>query len=58
MAKKDYSNWTKEELNKKQKKFKYYFKFLSPQDFPQFFEAIKSRNYAKYTSNLEAELKK
>lgn len=45
------------ELNKKQKKFKYYFKFLSPQDFTQFFEAIKSGNYSKYVSNLEAELK-
>jgi len=46
-----------EELNKKQNKFKYHFKFLSPQDFPQFFEAIKAGNYAKYISNLEAELK-
>jgi hypothetical protein len=46
-----------EELNKKQNRFKYYFKFLSPQDFPQFFEAIKAGNYAKYTNNLEAELK-
>ncbi|MGB9708249.1 MAG: hypothetical protein ACPLXC_02925, partial [Candidatus Pacearchaeota archaeon] len=45
------------ELNKKQKKFKYHFKFLSPQDFPQFFEAIKKGDYSKYTSNLEAELR-
>ena len=45
------------ELNKAQNKFKYYFKFLSPQDFPQFFEAIKKKEYAKYTSNLMAELK-
>jgi len=46
-----------EELNRKQKKFKYYFKFLSPNDFSQFFEAIKVGNYAEYTSDLEAELK-
>ena len=56
-AKLKYARIHFEELNKKQKKFKYYFKFLSPQDFPQFFEAIKTGNYAKYTSNLEAELK-
>ena len=45
------------ELNKKQNKFAYYFKFLSPQDFPQFFEAIKKGKYKNYRSNLEAELK-
>ncbi|MEM4335416.1 MAG: hypothetical protein QXY61_00245 [Candidatus Anstonellales archaeon] len=56
-AKLKYARIHFEELNKKQKKFKYYFKFLSPQDFPQFFEAIRSGNYTKYTSNLEAELK-
>ena len=44
------------ELNKTQSKFKYYFKFLSPQDFAQFFEALKNKNYQKYVSNLEAEL--
>ncbi len=56
-AKLKYARIHFEELNKKQEKFKYYFKFLSPQDFPQFFEAIKPGNYAKYTSNLEAEFK-
>ena len=56
-AKLKYARMHFEELNKKQKKFKYYFKFLSPQDFAQFFEAIKAGNYATYTSNLEAELK-
>jgi type III restriction enzyme len=45
------------ELNRKQKKFKYHFKFLSPQDFQLFFEAIKKGTCAKYTSNLEAELR-
>ena len=35
--------------------FKIYESF--PQDFPQFFEAIKTENYARYISNLEDELK-
>ena len=56
-AKLKYAEEHFKELNKAQSKFKYYFKFLSPQDFPQFFEAIKNGKYAKYTSNLEAELK-
>lgn len=46
-----------EELNKKQHVHKYYFKFLSPQDFSPFFESIKKGTYREYISNLEAELK-
>jgi len=46
-----------EELNKKQHVHKYYFKFLSPQDFSPFFEFIKKGIYRDYVSNLEAELK-
>jgi len=46
-----------EELNEKQSDRKYYFKFLSPQDFSSFFEAIKEGTYREYVSNLEAELK-
>jgi type III restriction enzyme len=46
-----------EELNKKQHERKYYFKFLSPQDFSSFFESIKKGTYRDYVSNLEAELK-
>jgi len=46
-----------EELNKKQRERKYYFKFLSPQDFSSFFESIKKGTYRDYVSNLEAELK-
>ena len=55
-AKLKYAKMHLGELNKKQKKLRFYFKFLSPQDFPQFFEALKNCNYAKYVSNLEAEL--
>ena len=46
-----------EELNKKQKKFKYYFKFLSPEDYSSFFDSVKTDTYKNYVSNLEAELK-
>lgn len=56
-AKLKYAEEHFKELNKAQSKFKYYFKFLSPQDFAQFFEALKKKEYAKYTSNLMAELK-
>ena len=44
------------ELNERQNRNKYYFKFLSPQDFSNFFESIKDGTYKEYTSNLEAEL--
>lgn len=46
-----------DELDKKQKKYRYFFKFLSPQDFSPFFESIKKGAYREYVSNLEAELK-
>ena len=46
-----------DELNRKQNKYKYFFKFLSPQDFSPFFESIKKGTYEHYVSNLEAELK-
>ena len=45
------------ELNKKPQKPKYYFKFVSPQDFTPFFEAIKKDAHREYITNLEAELK-
>lgn len=44
------------ELNERQRRNKYYFKFLSPQDFSNFFDSIKDGTYRDYTSNLEAEL--
>jgi type III restriction enzyme len=45
-----------EEINKKQSKFRYYFKFLSPQDYGPFFDSVRSGTYKEYVSNLEAEL--
>lgn len=56
-AKLKYAEKHFEELNKKQSKQKYYFKFLSPQDYPQFFEALLKGKYKNYVSNLMAELK-
>jgi type III restriction enzyme len=56
-AKLKYAEEHYKELNKAQNKFKYYFKFLSPQDFAQFFEALCKKKYTQYTSNLMAELK-
>jgi type III restriction enzyme len=51
--------WAKrhfEELNKKQKKQNYHFYFLSPADFPTFFEKVIKQRKFDYISNLEAEL--
>jgi len=51
--------WAKrhfEELNKKQKNQIYHFYFLSPADFPIFFEKVIKQKRFDYISNLEAEL--
>jgi len=45
-----------EELNRKQNKCRYYFKFLSPEDYSSFFDSVKAGTYKNYVSNLEAEL--
>lgn len=45
-----------EEINRKQNKQNYYFKFLSPEDFTSFFDSIKKGRYKRYRSNLEADL--
>jgi type III restriction enzyme len=55
-AKLKYAKRHFDELNRKQKKYRYHFKFLSPEDFAQFFEALKNKKYADYVTNLEAEL--
>jgi type III restriction enzyme len=55
-AKLKYAKAHFKEINGKQKNDKYYFNFLSPLDFSQFFEALKTNTYHKYISNLEAEL--
>lgn len=56
MAKLKYAKRHFGELNRKQKKYRYHFKFLSPEDFAQFFEALKKKTYMDYVTNLEAEL--
>lgn len=55
-AKLKYARRHFKELNQKQNKYTYYFKFLSRQDFSQFLESIKNGKYQGYVSNLEAEL--
>ena len=42
--------------NKLQKKHKYYFMFLTPKDFDNFFEVIKQGDFRGFTSQLDAEL--
>lgn len=55
-AKLKYAKIHFDELNNKQKVRKYFFSFLSPQDFSDFFEGIKNGHYHDYRSNLETDL--
>ncbi len=55
-AKLKYAKMHFDELNNKLKERKYFFSFLSPQDFSDFFEAIKRGRYRDYRSNLETDL--
>lgn len=55
-AKLKYAKMHFDELNNKQTLRKYFFNFLSPQDFSHFFEAIKGGHYQNYRSNLETDL--
>lgn len=55
-AKLKYARRHFKELNQKQEKYTYYFKFLSHSDFSLFFEAVKGGICRDYVSNLEAEL--
>lgn len=55
-AKLTYARRHFKELNSKQKKQRYYFYFLSPEDFSKFFEALKKKTYQNYKSNLEVDL--
>ncbi|HLE07698.1 MAG TPA: DEAD/DEAH box helicase family protein [archaeon] len=45
------------ELNSKQNKRKYYFYFLSPEDFSKFFEEVIKKGNRKYESSLMAQLR-
>lgn len=43
-------------VNKLQKKHKYYFTFLTPKDFDNFFEVVKQGNFGGFKSQLDAGL--
>lgn len=43
-------------VNKFQRNQKYYFKFLSPESYDLFFQALRKGDYGKFKSRLEAEL--
>ena len=43
-------------VNKLQNKQKYYFKFLSPKSYDQFFDFLKKKRYKEFRSKLEADL--
>ena len=43
-------------VNKLQKEQRYYFKFLSPESYDQFFDSLRKRKYKKFKSKLEADL--
>jgi len=45
------------ESEKFQKKHKYYFTFLTPKDFDNFFEVVKQGNFGGFKSQLDAGLK-
>ena len=45
-----------EELNKKRLNQKYYFKFLTPKNYPDFFNSIVNKSYDKIVTDLDAEL--
>jgi len=56
MAKYRYSIQHFNKLNKLQKEQRYYFTFLTPMDFDNFFEVIKSDSFSGFKSQLDAEL--
>jgi len=43
-------------VNKLQKEQRYYFKFLSPESYDQFFNSLRKRKYKEFKSKLEADL--
>jgi type III restriction enzyme len=55
-AKLKYARQHFQRVNKLQNKQKYYFKFLSPESYDQFFEFLKKRKYKEFKSKLEADL--
>jgi type III restriction enzyme len=55
-AKLKYARAHFERLNKLQSNFKYYLKFLSPESYDHFFQALRSKKYQTFISKLEANL--
>ncbi len=55
-AKLKYANQHFERVNKLQNKRKYYFKFLSPESYDQFFAFLRKGKYKEFKSKLEADL--
>ena len=56
MAKLKYARQHFQRVNKLQDKQKYYFKFLSPESYDQFFESFRKGKYKEFKSKLEANL--
>ena len=56
MAKLKYARQHFQRVNKLQDKQKYYFKFLSPESYDQFFESLRKGKYKEFKSKLEANL--
>jgi type III restriction enzyme len=57
-AKLKYANEHFTRLNRLQKEQIYYFNFLSPRSYPNFFQAIREKAYQKFKSELEAKLER
>jgi type III restriction enzyme len=55
-AKLKYANEHFTRLNRLQKEQNYYFNFLSPKNYPNFFKALREKTYQKFKSELEAKL--
>jgi type III restriction enzyme len=55
-AKLKYARSHFDRVNKLQSKYKYYFKFLSPESYDHFFQALRSERYKMFISKLEADL--
>jgi len=55
-AKLEYAHAHFGHLNELQNEHRYYFKFLSPKSYDQFFKALREKNYVYFKSELEAKL--
>jgi len=55
-AKLKYTKRHFDRVNKLQNEQRYYFKFLSPESYDQFFDSLRKRKYKEFKSKLEADL--